>query len=964
MSAKSYTRKIHFYPKFYITLLTFCFLLFLLLVTSTKLPTVYAASNTVHFQGRIVNNTDGTNLQQGSPACITSGVDTCDFRVSIYDSVTLGNQLFVEVFDNVEIGDTDGIFDLEINSVCQATGSGTWDTDGVGSCISNGGVDFSISDLYLQVEFDDGSGYEAFTRKKLTQVPSAKYAEVAGQVSSTSNAFIQDGNSFGGAAVLGTNDANSLSLETNGLSRLSIDTDGFVEIGTGVSTPTATTVLQIEDDPTRILDDGTGILLNLTLNNDTILGDFTGQEINLINDAQNDLLQGMLVNVGNDTNGDQLASLTGQTINLFDNSASSNPIQSLGLSVNLNSVNARLSNGINQGIFISGVNGTGSTNYGIRITDVANATNNYAILTRAGDIVFNELNDANTQVGIGVTNPTGLLSIAANTSSAAQLSLLSSSGVNPTTPNDGDLWYNGTNLNFFNGSSSVDILAGASIGSSIGSGTSGSILFIDSTGSLAQDNANLFFDNTNKRLGVGGISPSYSLDVLEDFSTGYAANFFNDGNNADRYGLRIQAGADTPSGTFTTYYLDAYDGDGTQIGYIANVNGTFGLTDLSDERTKTNIANTEVDAIAVINGLRVVDYNRTTSPNGPIITGFIAQEVQKLFPGVVNESPSGILGINQTGLIPLLTKGIQDQQVNINTINEQLNMLAGKVNGTESEMLSLQTFPGTISVAEAFIEENLIVKGQIVLGNDTVGKALLLKGEEIISITFNKPYSGVPIITLTPVDFDGGYVLTEVTPTSFKIKLTDTNAASRNVTFNWTAFGDFVDVESDTWKRVVAVQQTNDLGVFAIEDAKAALKTIVTITEDRNKIDTMSAYDLARLVESIDVFTDEETIGRLIDQAIRGEAVVAVDEIPVDNSQDINENVETNTQVLLESSIEVINEEEVLEDEQQLEVTTDTSSDETQQIPEETIDSDNEEASTPEVLVDTNDDITQDNTVN
>ena len=50
--------------------------------------------------------------------------------------------------------------------------------------------------------------------------------------SGTSGAFVNGGNSFGASAVLGTADANSLSLNTNGLPRLSISAAGNVGIGT------------------------------------------------------------------------------------------------------------------------------------------------------------------------------------------------------------------------------------------------------------------------------------------------------------------------------------------------------------------------------------------------------------------------------------------------------------------------------------------------------------------------------------------------------------------------------------------------------------------------------------------------------------------------------------------------------------------------------------------------------------
>lgn len=43
--------------------------------------------------------------------------------------------------------------------------------------------------------------------------------------------------------------------------------------------------------------------------------------------------------------------------------------------------------------------------------------------------------------------------------------------------------------------------------------TAGSVLFAGTSGLLSQDNTNLFWDNTNKRLGIGTSSPAYSLDI-------------------------------------------------------------------------------------------------------------------------------------------------------------------------------------------------------------------------------------------------------------------------------------------------------------------------------------------------------------------------------------------------------------------------------------------------------------------
>jgi hypothetical protein len=51
------------------------------------------------------------------------------------------------------------------------------------------------------------------------------------------------------------------------------------------------------------------------------------------------------------------------------------------------------------------------------------------------------------------------------------------------------------------------------VGATIGSGTAGSILFINPTATLAQDNANFFWDETNKRLGIGTASPTNDIAI-------------------------------------------------------------------------------------------------------------------------------------------------------------------------------------------------------------------------------------------------------------------------------------------------------------------------------------------------------------------------------------------------------------------------------------------------------------------
>jgi hypothetical protein len=65
----------------------------------------------------------------------------------------------------------------------------------------------------------------------------SSFALTSSFLGSTTNAFIQNGNSFGTTALLGTNDNNSLALETNGSTRMFISSSG--DTGIGITTPGA-----------------------------------------------------------------------------------------------------------------------------------------------------------------------------------------------------------------------------------------------------------------------------------------------------------------------------------------------------------------------------------------------------------------------------------------------------------------------------------------------------------------------------------------------------------------------------------------------------------------------------------------------------------------------------------------------------------------------------------------------------
>lgn len=152
-----------------------------------------AAGSRINFQSKIVVKTTGLNVTTGTPACVLSGADTCDFRFNIYSDPAAGTLLWREPYSNVEIGATSGYFNMELNSVCNS-----W-TAPSGSCSGSGITWGSDNTVYLEVEIDiDGDGdfatggadvLETFARKLFTSVPYAYYADTA----ATLNGFSDTG---------------------------------------------------------------------------------------------------------------------------------------------------------------------------------------------------------------------------------------------------------------------------------------------------------------------------------------------------------------------------------------------------------------------------------------------------------------------------------------------------------------------------------------------------------------------------------------------------------------------------------------------------------------------------------------------------------------------------------------------------------------------------------------------------
>ncbi len=105
----------------------------------------------------------------------------------------------------------------------------------------------------------------------------------------------------------------------------------------------------------------------------------------------------------------------------------------------------------------------------------------------------------------------------------------------------------------------------------------GSIPFIGASNQLTADNANLFWDSTNKRLGVGTGTPTFKLDVRDSQASGGVAQIANIAAGNTTVGLNLKLGTTTAPQSGNRW-INFMDGNGTILGKIRGNNNTNSIT--------------------------------------------------------------------------------------------------------------------------------------------------------------------------------------------------------------------------------------------------------------------------------------------------------------------------------------------------------------------------------------------------
>jgi hypothetical protein len=92
--------------------------------------------------------------------------------------------------------------------------------------------------------------------------------------------------------------------------------------------------------------------------------------------------------------------------------------------------------------------------------------------------------------------------------------------------------------------------------------------------------------------------------------------------------------------------------------------------DLSDKRSKYNIQ--DFSALETINKLKPKSFDVIDDKDVRFEYGFIAQDMELLYPELVNKNNIGYKTINYIELIPLLLSKIKDMQKEIDKLKEHV----------------------------------------------------------------------------------------------------------------------------------------------------------------------------------------------------------------------------------------------------------------------------------------------------
>lgn len=247
---------------------------------------------------------------------------------------------------------------------------------------------------------------------------------------------------------------------------------------------------------------------------------------------------------------------------------------------------------------------------------------------------------ADGKVGIGTISPAASLHVEATGSEMVRLSGSAGSkwlGIYTGNSREGILWSSGNNISLQN----------------------------DNATGLIQFNTDGYNPRmTIDELGNVGINTTAPAQMLHVVQTAANKGIRTQHQSATDY---WETGVGTTTDNYKFYFNNLFRAD------ISSVDGAY--TQSSDMRLKHDL--NYLDAVLPnLLQLKAASYHYIDSKEGaPLSIGFVAQEVEPLFPDLVREGDDGFKGITYDGFAVLAIKAIQEQQELIEQLQAEVELL-------------------------------------------------------------------------------------------------------------------------------------------------------------------------------------------------------------------------------------------------------------------------------------------------
>jgi hypothetical protein len=235
-------------------------------------------------------------------------------------------------------------------------------------------------------------------------------------------------------------------------------------------------------------------------------------------------------------------------------------------------------------------------------------------------------------------------------------------------------YYNGTNY-IYNTSNSATYYRqydGTHYWYNAVSGTAGNAITFINTMSL----------DSSGNLGINQ-SASYKLDVADN-ANGPVVRVINNRDTTGSFGIKVTLGSSGGAGTTGSAH---FHGNTNAVGnWYLYGNGTTSYS--SDQRLKKNIETTRDGYLEDLAKLRIVKYNWNVAAEGtPKELGLIAQEVEQVFPGLVQDDVNPVSEnddtvykqLKQSVLPYMLLKAIQELKAINDTQAETITALTARI---------------------------------------------------------------------------------------------------------------------------------------------------------------------------------------------------------------------------------------------------------------------------------------------